>query len=62
MMNDAQQTAAKRALAALRRKGLVAGQQARRVVEGEPDMLWRTKPGSHVVERCCFWSIVRGAA
>ena len=61
MRNDAQHTAVKRALAGLRRIGLVAGQQARRVVEGEPDLLWRTKPGSNgVVERCCFWSIVKG--
>jgi hypothetical protein len=59
-ISDAQHTAVKRALAGLRRKGLMTGAQARQTVEAEPDILWRTKRRGHVVERCCFWSTVDG--
>jgi hypothetical protein len=53
MVSDAQHVATKRALAALRRLGLVTGQQhlelARSIYDGR-------------AERCCFWSMVRSDA
>ena len=53
MVSDAQHVATKRALAALRRMGLVTGQQhlalARSISDGRS-------------ERCCFWSMVRSDA
>jgi hypothetical protein len=51
MVSDAQHVATKRALASLRRMGLVTGQlhleMARSLRDGRS-------------ERCCFWSIARG--
>jgi hypothetical protein len=53
MVSDAQHIATKRALAALRRMGLVTGQQhlelARSISDGRS-------------ERCCLWSMVRSDA
>ena len=62
MCNDAQHTAAKRALAALRRKGIVAGHQAIGVDRKGQRILARYSLERGRAERCCLWSIVRSAA
>lgn len=55
--NDAQHTAVKRALANLRRKGLVSGQQEVTVLADGRRILTLTKsPTDSRGERCCFWS------
>jgi hypothetical protein len=59
--NDAQHTAVKRALAGLRRIGLVAGAQDISFTADGQKILARSQwPTSHRAERCCFWSIVNG--
>jgi hypothetical protein len=63
MCNDAQHTAVKRALAGLRRKGLVVGRQDVRVKpDGTKLFLYNRqhRDGSYSMhaERCCLWSIV----
>jgi hypothetical protein len=52
MINDAQHVATKRALATLRRKGLVTGQQDM----GRTQMLADGSCTGYA-ERCCLWSI-----
>jgi hypothetical protein len=59
--NDAQHTAVKRALAGLRREGLVAGQQDVVVLSNGTKLLAHVRQhsdGSYSrhAERCCFWS------
>jgi hypothetical protein len=55
-INDAQHTAVKRALAGLRRKGLVKGRQAlMQCGDGGPMVLARYSLDGHAV-RCCYWS------
>jgi len=63
--NDAQHTAVKRALASLRRKGLVTGAQDVRIESDGTKMFPHVRQhndGSYSrhAERCCFWSIVKG--
>ncbi len=55
MINDAQHVAAKRALASLRRKGLVTGQQKVIVIDGER-ILAVVRSDGRRAERCCFWA------
>jgi hypothetical protein len=58
--NDAQHTATKRALASLRRKGLVAGQQEIGVkADGRRIFNLAKSPTDGRAERCCFWSLSR---
>jgi hypothetical protein len=63
MVSDAQHVATRRALANLRRKGLVSGQQDVEVQEDGTKLFLHTRQhsdGSYGLntERCCFWSIV----
>ncbi|MBR0884637.1 hypothetical protein ABIF65_001168 [Bradyrhizobium japonicum] len=60
--NDAQHTATKRALANLRRKGLVCGQQEITVhADGQKIFkLAKSPPTDYRAERCCFWSLATG--
>ena len=61
-VNDAQHTATKRALANLRRKGLVSGQQEIHVgADGKKMLVIVGADGVHA-ERCCLWSLVRAAS
>jgi len=63
MCNDAQHTAVKRALSGLRRNGLAAGQQDVTVCpDGRRILSSARSPADGRGQRCCFWSIVRGAA
>ena len=55
-INDAQYTATKRALAGLRRKGLVNGQQALGQFPDGRMILARCSVTGRGAERCCFWS------
>jgi hypothetical protein len=55
LCSDAQHTSVKRALASLRRKGLVIGQQDVEVVGGKRIFQYVT-PGTRYAERCCLWS------
>jgi hypothetical protein len=60
MCNEAQHTAVKRALAGLRRKGLVAGQQELFVGrDGQRHLGLARSPTDGRGERCCFWSIAK---
>ena len=67
MFNDAQHVATKRALAGLRRKGLVVGEQDVTVFPDGRRVLTLCRQhadgsyGPHS-ERCCFWSIVNEGA
>jgi hypothetical protein len=59
MCNDTQHTAVKRALAGLRRKGLVTGQQKTSVASHGTRILSVVRsPTDDRAERCCFWRIV----
>ena len=55
MCSDAQHVATKRALANLRRKGLVSGQQDITVTRGHK--ILARADGDGRAERCCFWSM-----
>jgi hypothetical protein len=58
-INDAQHVATKRALANLRRKGMVTGQQDITVhPDGTRIFSFVGADGLHA-ERCCFWSTTR---
>jgi hypothetical protein len=60
--NDAQHTATKRALAKLRRKGLVSGQQkVTAYADGRRLFPLAKSPTDGRAERCCFWSTLSGA-
>jgi hypothetical protein len=54
---EAQHTAVKRALAGLRRKGLVKGQQALAQCGDGPIILARRSEKTGRAVRCCYWSI-----
>jgi hypothetical protein len=56
-ITDAQHVATKRALAGLRRKGLVTGQQAIHVGRGGKRILALLQQDGLHAERCCFWTI-----
>jgi hypothetical protein len=55
-VSDAQHVAIKRALANLRRKGLVSGQQDITVCPDGTRILARLSADGRTAERCCFWS------
>jgi hypothetical protein len=60
MINDAQHVATKRALANLRRKGLISGQQEVTVHSDGQKIFHQAKsPTDGRAERCCLWSIAR---
>jgi hypothetical protein len=60
MINDAQHVATKRALANLRHKGLVSGQQEFTVYpDGQKIFHLAMSPTDGRAERCCLWSLVR---
>jgi hypothetical protein len=59
VINEAQHSAVKRALANLRRRGLIVGMQDVGVTDDGKRYLYRQGAGSRV-ERCCIWSLVRG--
>lgn len=54
-INDAQHVGTKRALASLRRKGLVTGQQKVTVKDGQKILSVVGSDGIRA-ERCCFWA------
>jgi hypothetical protein len=54
-INDAQHVGTKRALASLRRKGLVTGQQKVTVKDGQKILSVVGADGIRA-ERCCFWA------
>jgi hypothetical protein len=54
MVSDAQHVATKRALASLRQKGLVSGQQDVKVYPDGTKILVRADAGGRA-ERCCLW-------
>jgi hypothetical protein len=57
-ISEAQHTATKRALANLRRKGLVSGKQQITVyANGSWGLSFVRSPRDHRAERCCIWSI-----
>ena len=61
-ISEAQHTAVKRALAGLRRKGLVTGQQKTSVAGDGTRILSVVRSLQDTrAERCCFWSIVNEA-
>lgn len=60
LCSDAQHVATKRALAGLRRKGLVAGEQEVELsAHGERSFVLAKSPTDGRAERCCFWSMVQ---
>ena len=56
MCNDAQHTATKRALASLRRKGLVSGQQDTAVFPSGEKHFPHADPATRRALRCCYWT------
>ena len=56
MVSDAQYVATKRALASLRQKGLVSGQQDVKVYPDETRILARANAVGRA-ERCCLWCL-----
>jgi hypothetical protein len=57
-INDAQHVATKRALANLRRKGLVSGEQVIEVLaDGTKIFVLAQAPDDGRAERCCIWKV-----